>query len=79
MVETTVWRRSVWLTVFAVAMGFLEAAVVVYLRELYYPGGFEFPIVQITPKIVVVEIVREFTTLVMLFAVAALLWFIARY
>ena len=26
--------------VFAIAMGYLEAAVVVYLRELYYPEGF---------------------------------------
>ena len=26
--------------IFAIAMGYLEAAVVVYLRELYYPEGF---------------------------------------
>ena len=28
---------------FSIAMAFLEAAVVVYLRELYYPEGFCFP------------------------------------
>ena len=38
--------------IFAVAMGYLEAAVVVYLRELYYPSGFhiskkvKFPFVK---------------------------------
>ena len=35
-------RRLHWLTLYAVAMGFLEAVVVVYLRELYYPEGFAF-------------------------------------
>ncbi|MCK7540484.1 MAG: hypothetical protein MZV63_61130 [Marinilabiliales bacterium] len=35
--------RFFWLAVFAVAMGFLEGIVVVYLRELYYPEGFDFP------------------------------------
>ena len=31
------------LIIFAVSMGFLEAIVVVYIRELYYPDGFRFP------------------------------------
>ncbi len=38
-------RRYGWLTVFAIAMAYLESAVVVYLRALYYPQGFDFPIV----------------------------------
>ncbi|GBC96332.1 hypothetical protein HRbin16_02134 [bacterium HR16] len=29
---------------FAIAMGYVEAAVVVYLRALYYPDGFPIPI-----------------------------------
>ena len=68
----SVARRVVWLSVFAVSMGFLEAAVVVYLRELYYPGGFEFPIVLLSDRVATVEIVREATTLFMILAVAAL-------
>ena len=32
------------ITAFAIAMGFLEAAVVVYMREILYPGGFSFPL-----------------------------------
>ena len=34
----------IWLTVFAIAMGFLETTVVVYLREILYPNGFSFPL-----------------------------------
>lgn len=65
-------RRISWLTVFAVAMGVLEAIVVVYLRELYYPDGFEFPVVLASTRIAVAEIVREAATLAMLLAVAVL-------
>jgi len=66
------WRRTAWLTAFATAMGILEAAVVVYLRELYYPGGFRFPIVPMPARVALVEIVREACTIVMLLAPAAL-------
>jgi hypothetical protein len=31
-------------TLFAIAMGYVEAAVVVYLRALYYPDGFPVPV-----------------------------------
>jgi len=54
------------LGVFAAAMGILEAAVVVYLRQLYYPAGFDFPIVPIPDKTLFVELVREIVTIVML-------------
>ena len=37
-------KKTFWLlTWFAVSMAYLEAAVVIYLRELYYPDGFHFP------------------------------------
>jgi hypothetical protein len=60
------------LIAFSTAMGYLEAAVVVYLREIYYPAGFHFPITIITGKIVVVEIVRELSTIIMLAVPAAM-------
>ncbi len=61
------WKgRFLWLTIFAIAMGFLEAIVVVYLRELYYPGGFEFPLRLMSPELVTAEWIREIATLVML-------------
>jgi hypothetical protein len=53
-------------------MGILEAIVVVYLRRIYYPGGFGFPLVPLEPGILRAEIVREAMTLVMLAACAFL-------
>lgn len=64
--------RYLWLTVFAVAMAYLESAVVVYLRELYYPQGFEFPLVVIPTRLAAIEIGREVATVMMLLAVARL-------
>ena len=61
-----------WMTVFAVAMAWLESAVVLYLRALYYPNGFSFPLVTMDADLVVTEFGRELATLVMLFAPGAL-------
>ncbi len=55
-----------WIILFSIAMGFMEAAVVVYLRELYYPQGFEFPLTIIPNKIAIVEFWREVATIIML-------------
>ena len=63
-------RRNGWLALFGIAFGVLEAAVVVYLRELYYPDGFRFPIVIIEQRIAIVELVRELATMLMLLGVA---------
>ena len=54
------------ITVFSIAMGFLESAVVVYLREIYYPEGFSFPLKPIEGKIGLTEILREAATIIML-------------
>lgn len=62
--------RLLVIGIFAIAMAYLEATVVVYLRELYYPGGFTFPWAGIPDKTVIIEILREAATLVMLTAVA---------
>jgi hypothetical protein len=54
------------LAVFSIAMGFMESAVVVYLREIYYPDGFAFPLQPIDKGIGVTEILREAATIIML-------------
>ena len=54
------------MSIFAIAMGFLESAVVVYLREIYYPEGFEFPLMMMDGKMALTEVIREAATLVML-------------
>lgn len=72
MIARDALRRAAALFAFAVAMGFLEAAVVVYLRELYYPWGFSLPLVPISTRMTAMEIAREAATIVMLAAVAVL-------
>jgi len=59
------------LALFSIAMGLLEAVVVVYLRTLVYPAGFEFPLKFLSEKIYLVEVAREAATLVMLACVSA--------
>jgi len=65
-------ERMIWVTVFSIAMAFLEAAVVVYLRTIYYPQGFQFPLMPIEARIAVTEIFREAATVVMLIGLGAL-------
>ena len=64
-------RRLLWLALYALAMAYVEAAVVVDLRALYYPNGFAFPLAPMPPAMTLVEVGREAATLVMLLAVAA--------
>ncbi len=54
-------------------MGFLEAIVVVYVRELYYPQGFTFPLELLPPRIFVIELVRELSTMIMLLSIGFLI------
>ncbi len=53
-------------------MGFLETSVVIYLRKIYYPEGFRFPLVEIGGDILTVEIVRELATIIMLVVIGHL-------
>ncbi len=53
-------------------MGFLEAIVVVYLRQLYYLEGFGFPLKEVIWRGLFLEYLREISTIVMLLTVSAL-------
>ena len=66
------FRKLFWLLVWGITFGFIESSVVVYLRALYYPEGFAFPLVPIETKILINEIVREATTLLIIWATATL-------
>jgi hypothetical protein len=68
--NASIKKKLIAVIVFAVSMGFLEAAVVVYLRELYYPTGFDFPLREMPLWLVKVEIWREAATIFMLAAIA---------
>jgi len=60
------WLRVVNATVYTIAMAYLESAIVVYLRRLYYPQGFAFPLVIIDIPTLLLELGREAATIVML-------------
>ncbi|MDA8122039.1 MAG: hypothetical protein M0Z38_05665 [Deltaproteobacteria bacterium] len=64
-------EKIAFLVIFAAAMAFVEAAVVVYLRDLL-GGGPIFPMKYLSPKLLAVEIGREGATVVMLLCVASL-------
>lgn len=54
------------LGIFAIAMGALEAIVVVYVRQIYYPEGFDFPLTFLSSQMIAIEWIREVATIVML-------------
>lgn len=62
-------QTLIWVSIFSIAMGILEAAVVVYLRELYYPAGFDFPLKMMSTTTAVTELLREAATIIMLVAI----------
>ncbi len=62
--------KTTWILLFSIAMGFLESAVVVYLRALYYPAGFDFPLKAMDHSIAGTELLREAATLIMILAVS---------
>lgn len=64
--------RLVWVSIFAVAMAYLEAAVVVYLRLIFYPEGFDFPLAAGPSGTILIELGREIATILMLVAAAIL-------
>lgn len=68
----TLAKKAATLTLLGIAMAFLEAAVVIYLRALYYPNGFSFPLAPIDSSILKVEVLREIATIVMLVCVGIL-------
>jgi hypothetical protein len=64
--------RLLWLSVYAIAMALVEAAVVVHLRHVYYPDDplTIFPLRLMSPADFVLELGRELATIVMIAAVA---------
>ena len=61
-----------WVTLYAIGMAFLESSVVVYIRELLYPNGFDFPLSSLDGSLAITEILRELATLIMLLSLACI-------
>jgi hypothetical protein len=66
--------RLAWLTIYALAMALVEAAIVIHLRHLYSPADPQtlFPLVLLGPEDLLLELVRELATIVMIGTVAVL-------
>ncbi len=70
-------RQFIIIVVFSIAFAYIEAAVVVYLRTIFYPDGFTFPLITfgttaIWQRHLLIEIGRESATLVLIFTAAYL-------
>ncbi|MBN1817596.1 MAG: hypothetical protein JW828_09550 [Sedimentisphaerales bacterium] len=66
------------LVAFSAAFAYIESSVVVYLRALFYPDGFAFPIADFTSmegalRFLLTEIGREAATVVLIFTGAGLM------
>jgi hypothetical protein len=66
----------IWIFIFSIAFAWVDSAVVVYLRKIYFDGGFSFPLVvnwkdgrHVIDPLVRIEFGREIATLIILFAV----------
>lgn len=65
--------KIIWVIIFGIAMAYIESAVVVYLRAIFHPEGFEFPLIKfVNDPMIDVEIYREAATIFVLLAVAAI-------
>ncbi len=59
-------------SIFSIAMGLLESAVVIYMREILYPEGFGFPLNPVQPDLMLTELLREGATIIMLLGIGFL-------
>ena len=65
-------EKLIYITIFAIAMACLESAVVVYIRELYFPEGFSIMFRPIKMVVIKTELTRELATIIMLYTIACL-------
>lgn len=70
-------RKCILVAILAIAFGYIEAAVVVYLRQIFHPDGFcfpltSFPLIAESRNLVLVEVGREAATIVLILSAAIL-------
>lgn len=69
----SLFLKITYLSLFSITLGYIEAAVVIYLRMQYYPNRFYFPLNNVIPNdVLLIEIFRELSTIAILFFVAIL-------
>ncbi|MFH1372049.1 MAG: hypothetical protein ABII09_12295 [Planctomycetota bacterium] len=73
----TIIARCVIVVILAIAFGYVEAAVVVYLREIFHPDGFSFPLAAYfladkSRDLLLTEVGREAATIVLILSACLL-------
>jgi len=68
-------KRFCIVAAFSIAFGYIEAAVVVYLRAIFYPDGFTFPLAEfgtgvLWKRLLLTEVGREAASMVLIFTAA---------
>jgi len=68
----TTFKTFLIVIVFSIAFGYIEAAVVVYLRQIFHPDGFTFPMTvfgtgPLFKRFLLTEIGREAATIALIF------------
>ena len=74
----TTLKRFCIVVVFGIAFAYIEAAVVVYLRTIFHPDGFTFPLTTfgmgpLWKRLLLTEIGREAATIFLIFTASALI------
>jgi hypothetical protein len=69
--------RLILVAVFGIAFAYIESAVVVYLREIFHPNGFDFPLKvfsadELDRGLLLTEVGREAATLVLIVTACSL-------
>jgi len=65
-------QKILLITIISIVFAYIESSVVVYLRDLLYPEGFSFPLKPIEGQLLLIELGREFATMVLLLGFALL-------
>jgi hypothetical protein len=68
----TIIRKLCIVVIFSIAFAYIEAAVVIYLRQIFYPAGFTFPLTNfpgtaLWQRLFLTETGREIATIVIIF------------
>jgi hypothetical protein len=73
------FQNWLWVVIFSIAFAWVESAVVVYLREIYFDGNFSFPLFvkwaggkHVIDPLIRIELGREIATIVILAAVGVI-------
>jgi len=59
-------KNILLILILLIAFAYIESAVVIYLRSLYYPDGFPFPLQSFNNSHLLIELGREVSTIIML-------------